>query len=98
MKNWLSRVGVAEAFGVGEGVGDGVCARTSVAIEKIIAERIMPKRHCGILLLLMFPPYELLFRALLFANDQHYERAGLDAALWSAAGSGRRSLNVFGCR
>src|SRR5436309_6575540 len=53
LKNWLSSVGVAVAFGVGEGLGDIVCAPTPVAIKKRLAERTMPKRHCDTLLLLM---------------------------------------------
>jgi hypothetical protein len=54
LKNLLSSVGDGDVEGVGEGLAEGVCARTETAAENMIPERIMPKRHCDDLLLLMF--------------------------------------------
>jgi hypothetical protein len=54
LKNLLSSVGDGEVEGVGEGLAEGVCARTETAAGNMMPERIMPKRHCDILLLLMF--------------------------------------------
>jgi hypothetical protein len=54
LKNLLSSDGDEDVEGVGEGLAEGVCARTEIAAEKMMPERIMPRRPCDILLLLMF--------------------------------------------